>query len=778
VTADAGETPSSATPPASTPASGTPKGKPAAATKPAAKDARSGNAAKDESGEGTAKSFVGANPLFDQNEAYRNGLTYLGHGNSAFVDGSQIHELQIGTRIVQNLMVGDSGRLGPGPVRESVLAWVRATYVKVADYDGLLAVLCERRIMVLRGLPGTGRTTTALHLLNTVAAERVARIAEDLEIERIGEPDIQKSWGYLLETDGETLHELHLDRLGTLLRERDAHCVVIVDLDPLRPDTLGGYVRDHTAPDLGLTVASHIRESLRNDGDQELIDRIQQLAKEPATLRMLGPKPYTSEAVELASLLVMHGRGKIDYDEVLTRSGQMIERQVLRWFAPLRTPGRGTSHDVELRTGSMRIALAVFSNAPYDVVVDAAEKLAQRLITEVSSTRSRRRPVFADDRGSRLATMRCRLEDGQVLIENVPVPTQKVLFEDERYPRAILTFLWQWHHSIRPVLVAWLKELAEDSRGTVWVRAALALGMLCALDFSYVLHELVEPWAMSDEEDERMCGAVVLDLACLDERVRPAVRHLVRLWVRGDNDRLRWTAAVAQSRDSGLRSVDESLNHFRIVGTWRVDRSDDDEDHDFVEVDLPHAASWSVASLFAAGAVQPVLQHLRIWLAERRNGLRDLALRCILQMMVSRPLNSWSPDGISITPGRERWPLLLAVLDREPDLAEEFADVVWQTLLGAPSEESALEVIRGWIREGERDPECRIALESFLPLLITSEHDRDRLLYLLRSMRIEWIDPLRPDVAGSIERALTAAPFSADGSRPTSPAGSPVCDPA
>ncbi|GLY05515.1 hypothetical protein [Actinoplanes sp. NBRC 101535] len=704
----------------------------------------------------------GPNPLADQSEAYRSGLNYLSVGNSAFVDSSQIRDLQIGTRIVQNLVAGYQGALGPGPVRDTVMAGIRATYVSVDGYHDLLAVLRERHAIVLRSAPGTGRTTTALHLLDAVTTGKVARVAEDREVERLSAEDIEECWGYLAESDGVGLREMHMDRLGQLMREKNAYCVVIVDLDALRPDTLGGYVRDHIAPEIPPTIDAHIREALRDHDGLDVIDRLRGLAREPETLATLGPQPHVSEVVELASLLVTHGRGEIGYEDVLIRSRQMIERQVLAWFAPLRAANKGSAHETELRTGSLRIALAVFSDSPYDHVVNTAEDLAQRLISTTAITRNRRRPVFSDDRSGQLATMRCHMVEKPMFVNGLPVPSQRVLFDDDRFPMAILTCIWKWHHTVHPAVVDWLKELVKESRAFVWVRAAQALSVLCAMNFASVLHDLVQPWAASADEDERMASAIILDLAAYDERVRPAVRAVIHKWVRGDDNRLRWTAALAQSRNLGLRDPEIALDHLRIIGTWRKVRSyavreepEEETDEETVgSLELHLAARWSVASLFAAGAVEPVLDHLNAWLLERRNGLRTFALSCILQLMATRPFAGWEPDGHIIAADRARWPLLLTLLERNPALADNFADLVWQTLNAAPNDVFGANQLREWIREAERDPACLSALESFLPLLADSDHARDHLRYLVRSMRVDWVDPLAPAVADLIEQAI------------------------
>jgi hypothetical protein len=540
---------------------------------------------------------------------------------------------------------------------------------------------------------------------------------------------------------------MQLDRLGALFAEHDCYCVIIIELDSLWPATLGGYVQDCAAPDVTAALLRHVRRGVRDLPDEGLEARLAELAQRPETRRALGPAPRMPEVVALAGLLVRHGVGEITFDEVLLRCGELVERQVLEWFAVLRNPLRGPGLEPELRLGAFRIALAVFADAPYDVVAQAAEELAKELITVAAGSRVPRRPLFADDRGSRLSAMRAELVDGYTDFGDARIPTQTVRYQDDRFAPAILTYLWQWHHSIRPSLMRWLTKLCEDERVTVWLSAAQTLGVVCALDFVHVFHDLVLPWANASDPDRRMSAAVVLDQAAQDERVRPAVESIVRDWARGGTDEERWTAAAALGRYLGLRDVVQTLDVLRVVGTY-------DEGELAEQGELMLITSWSLASLFAAGALEPVLRHLAVWLVHRHRGLRHLALMSVLQLAATRSADVWNPEGVAAPAGQERWPFLLSLLDQHAELTEPFADLWWHALCQAPAQQIALDLMGDWIRCAERDGRCLERLLRFLPLLVDNEADWCRLSSLLNRMRNDWAAPLQPGVAGRIEHAL------------------------
>ena len=54
-------------------------------------------------------------------------------------------------------------------------------------------------------------------------------------------------------------------------------------------------------------------------------------------------------------------------------------------------------------------------------------------------------------------------------------------------------------HNLRDPLLSWLEFLSNDRRPQVYMRAALAIGLLTSWDFSYTFHERIEPWAMSED---------------------------------------------------------------------------------------------------------------------------------------------------------------------------------------------------------------------------------------------------------------------------------------
>ena len=186
-------------------------------------------------------------PGRDVFESYHRGLRHLQvdaiHGQTGIVGDANIGgDLLLGDRV--NVFVGGQ-RHGatPGPVRAEFLEWLRARYVPVDGYDQILELLRERRLVMVRGPAGTGRTTTALRLLDEVTNGKVARLDTAVDLRTIEANDFTEGSGYLGELPDEgterTLGEMHLDRLSDLLGNIKCFCVPLAEHDPRNQDSLG-----------------------------------------------------------------------------------------------------------------------------------------------------------------------------------------------------------------------------------------------------------------------------------------------------------------------------------------------------------------------------------------------------------------------------------------------------------------------------------------------------------------------------------------------------------
>ncbi|NEC43770.1 hypothetical protein G3I63_19010, partial [Streptomyces sp. SID8016] len=143
--------------------------------------------------------------------ARRSGQSLFSGRDLTSFDRSHIGHAHIGDLNI-SLDARRSGPLRGGPVPREELRRLRRTHIEPEGYVRLRRALAARRLLVLGGAPGTGRTCTALALLEEVTrdgegagdAERVRRVAPEEGVGELarevagGEGGHRRGTGYLL----------------------------------------------------------------------------------------------------------------------------------------------------------------------------------------------------------------------------------------------------------------------------------------------------------------------------------------------------------------------------------------------------------------------------------------------------------------------------------------------------------------------------------------------------------------------------------------------------
>jgi hypothetical protein len=324
-----------------------------------------------------------------------------------------------------------------------------------------------------------------------------------------------------------------------------------------------------------------------------------------------------------------------------------------------------------------------------------------------------------------------------------------VAYDDDRLPLAVLRQVWA-AHNLRKPLLSWLESLTNDPRPLVYMRAALAIGLLTSWDFSYTFHERIDPWARSKKPRRRWTAAVALDQASRNHDVAPVVREMLDAWCEKGTFAQRWTGTIALGYDLGLRDPDKTLKELRKLGCW-----DDGK--------LAQMASWAAARIFVLGGIKPVIKALTAWLGDDRRLVRQLGLVAVLRiadMKVGELEEHFDLTATSVggrwmqLANRGRWPLLVALADEDPGLLDPLADLVWQLTRSAQAEEASTATIKRWMRAGNKDPACIGPVGRFLALLGDDEADRARLLHILRTLRRDRDEPLPAAIADRLELAI------------------------
>ncbi|MDX3195560.1 hypothetical protein PV458_44775 [Streptomyces sp. MN03-5084-2B] len=686
------------------------------------------------------------------------------YARSALISGNTIQELQIGDRT--QIFVGHTVSRTSGSVREEVLTWIRERYLEVGGYEEMLAALKANRVLLLRGQPGTGRVTTALHLLDRLTPGRVFRLDSGETVKSLTEAGLPETdAGYVAEVPrriASSLTETHLEKLHGLFKDSEAFCVLVGETDPRPSAIFGEYAHDYTAPDAAALLRKHALHEARTDDADDFEDRMAELQEADWVAKALGPCPRPLESVRMATMLARHARGEVTQADVEREAARAVYFQITEWFAGLQAVPPGEERDEALRLAAFRIALAVLNKSPYHIVAESAGLLARRLIASTGATGVRRTSLFTDDQEHRLPALRAKVVDGWVIFGQELVSMPELVFHDERYPSAVLEYVWENHHRMRDAITWWLTKLSKDPRPMVWVRAAQATGYLCGLDFLYGYTKMIARGAFvlpgkRNATRRRRSAAIALDQAAQNEDLRPAIRELLRVWRRSRSYPARWTAAAAHGFVLGRRHITESLNELRIIGTPTELPSIAGLDQGLVWV-----AGSSIARLLAFGEIRAVLDCLGEWIRSERSSVRRLALSAVEQLT---NLCGYELGHLAMSAGNElpelpaatqKWPLLLTLQWQQPAFAEPIADLLRQSLRTRVSGYTAKNLLAKWIRVAERDAECLETLARFVPYIVETESDQRRLKHLVKTLCEDWADPLRPEVAARLTDAVHA----------------------
>lgn len=692
--------------------------------------------------------------------AYRQGRQNLRIKDSGAVfTQSRVDQAVLGNVI--HVHTASTTRLNPGPVRTGDLDLIRASYVAVAGYDAILDILKDRRLVLLHGSAGTGRTTTALRLLDEVTNGRISRLDPEAEIHLLTAEALENGHGYLVKLPTSRailLTQVRLDRLNALFVDKNCWCVLIVESDFSPVPAVASYIANYSQPDIEKVLRHHLRREIPG-ADAVVRDGLLALMDEPEVRDALGPALSPAEMVRLAGYLAEYSRQILTKEALVIRCAAFVDQLVADWFDNVRNPSRDESGNRALRFIGYRIALAVLNRTSQHLVAEAGEKLGRHLIRTSYPLREPGRPVFASEHRSWLKASRGQIAQDNVAFGDTTVPVQLAVFNDDRMPVAVLTHVWRQHHNARTPLVRWLDELAGSPQPEVWVRAAQAAGLLCTLDFADVFHELLEGWASADDHHRRIVAAFALDHAASDPEARPAVRYVIDRWKRGDDEdeARRWTAAAALGRSLGLTSVEDTLDDLLALGTWPEGEISP----------IAAVASESIAQLLARGEVDLVAQRLLDWWQDRpQRSVRDVVLLATIKAANTKVSDLDDIEFFTSRAGRDRWPLLtsrsgwpllLALQDEDPQLTAPFANVVWHTLDTARSRTAALEVVTQWIRCTEKDRSCLPALASFLWQLADTTDSKRRLQRLVAGLRSQWQQPLAANVADYLQQWLVTS---------------------
>ncbi|MER5786343.1 hypothetical protein ABT104_32205 [Streptomyces mobaraensis] len=605
-------------------------------------------------------------------------------------------------------------------------------------------VLHRRRLVILRGSEGYGKTAMAVRLLLGTGAEPLyhldrrvdlASLAERLEDGRGGhdghDGGVAPRAGFLLD-DPDGIAGLRgevYEKVRGALAEAGAFLVLTVSGTGLADsDLLSGVLDITEPPDQRGVVACHLRWLLGHRAAAEVLAR----ADIGALLdERLAGVPSCRQAADLAAAVAEEwkdgrGTGAPDLERIRARSARLDAEDFEIWA------------EEELRDPALRghaVALAVLSGLPHEDVAQAAGALERRLVREADAhtpahartpagpeggrAAPRRREPFDTPLRTRLARLRARTvprKDG--------APGDAVEYKDPSYAPQVLRHAWSGY-GVQHVLLDWLHGLAGDVSEDVRVRAGAALGLLARRSFPYLSEHVLGAWAHGDDPPRRTAVAYALYGASEDEWCRERAARLVHDWYADRNSPFgQATAARAYGLRAGGLDTDACL---RALGRLcAVDRMS-------VAVAVGYACVDLLAGDEDASLAPKVLGVLVAGTEDHRRTPASLLafLTLAAQLVVDR--RRW-PTGGSL----DEWPALLYFAHVRDELRTPFVRL-WRKSLEEPFFlTEAQQVLANWAALAERDDRLREIFALMIGAVVCGER---RVGQIVRQCAVDWTDP-------------------------------------
>ncbi|MFI2077232.1 MULTISPECIES: hypothetical protein [Streptomyces] len=635
-----------------------------------------------------------------------------------------------------------------GRVPSERLEQLERVYVPGPYHAKALEQLLAQRYVVLRGQPGTGRSTAAARMLAEVAGTDVYRLAETTEPERI--PDREsRTGGFILPVSpqGRVLTRGALETTASRLLENEQYLVLVVDHNV----RLSGVEPVDWEPAPPRDVLARHLESLLGDDDYRAFGT--ELMQLEATRLFLASPPVPRECPTYARLLAGYRRGTVSEAELEDFDTEADRRRVA---SALGNP------DVSLWDKAFLIALSVLGPAPYPLLIQCGDRLAEGLYAVEQPGTPVGRPVFDPDRMSRLLGMAHAYlaEPAGTRFDGAERPVVRMYDEDDRLH--VLGQVWWQHPETRGPLTEWLDSLAYDGEDSpvplsqvLPAEDALAEGamLLGLVDFPGASDDLLTVWAMSPNESARRVAATAMNYLAEYDASADDVHDVLADWSSGPEPELCWTAVHAYSTRTdtlGARTPAEALTVVENALQAMLDQAAGTEDEGEAEDegDEPDLlgecgdALWWIAEVGDATAIRTVTEHLHSWVfgtgeadeeseegEENEEGearWRRLGLTLFLRANHAADADEDTLLGVS---------LLALLADDRPGVPQRTRDQVrdlWTEALSAPDRaDDVRELLHTWLACARaHKPSRHYLAERLLPEL-TADHDGSERLRLL-----------------------------------------------
>ncbi len=475
------------------------------------------------------------------------------------------------------------------------------TYIRPGGFGRALEKLRSRHLLILCGPPGSGRESAATALLAEAGSrDTMHMMAGSVLLAERGWRCGVAGTAFLVPSLAADLaghlDDVWLQKTAKLLRDSGNYMVLVVE-EACGALAAAGSRAEFTFEDLGmpdpLTVVHRRARTVIKPARAEDL-RLWLASDEVAALLAEDSSPRFASrvAVLIAEAVNENSDRTATMQELLDPANR-----VQAWFA--RTD---TSAGTDYRQIVLPVAVSVLEDSSYLTVSDAAAALYLQLFPDLEEPPPLRfRRALADQQ----QWIQLAVPGEPATVYGDPSP-EVLRFRSPRLRAAVLQHAWTWVDGMRPALTGWLRELGRHPDVEVRARAAASTGLLATLDFSYVLHRFVYPWAVSPSPATRACAALALAVPGHSPLYSARVWAILRQWAanlpEGPGSRLPWTAAEAAGSALGRNHPADAVS---VLG--EVLKRD--------EWDCLVALAVAVLNLAENGCMREVLDALLEWSA-------------------------------------------------------------------------------------------------------------------------------------------------------------------
>ncbi|MFD6080432.1 hypothetical protein ACFWG5_33175 [Streptomyces hydrogenans] len=377
--------------------------------------------------------------------------------------------------------------------------------------------------LVLSGERGTGRRTAALHVLLKagVDRERLRWLVLDWDQPRTEQIPHTPGHGFVLDlTEYSRLDDDFYTGLGDYQKaahDDGAFLVILTDEGTWNPQTLTTAPIAHLRrPPAQQVAESHLRHRAP--------DRLDWLASPPFDT-LLTDASQASDAARLAGLIA-------EADEA---GRDAVKQQFTDWRKHLENWFTTHSSADDLRERALLVAAALLEDAPADIVLEAADKLFERVGGELPPGG----PLAGRD-------LRVRLQAVNASV----VGEECISLDEERHglAEAVLKYVWQQRPQLRKVLLEWASQLSAPKGIAVRHigRIADRLVQLSLLPGGSTVQSVMSEWIETGRTKHRQLAIGVLETMALHPDTGPGVRGWLYDWAKKTTGSGELVSAVAE----------------------------------------------------------------------------------------------------------------------------------------------------------------------------------------------------------------------------------------